>query len=281
MEVMKKPEALVVLSGGQDSTTCLFWAVDLFSRVYTVSFNYGQRHAAELKAARQVAALAGIPESDQEIIDLGPILKGTSPLTNNAERLETYSDFASMDKIIGDRVEKTFVPMRNQLFLTIAANRAVCLGVKHMVTGVCEADNANYPDCRESFIGSLNTSINLALGLGNGADDGLTIHAPLMRLSKARSIQLALKIGGAYEALAFSHTAYSGEYPPVTQDHASVLRAHGFEEAGVPDPLILRAVSENRMGLPASSNYHNLQWNEDVTNRIFAAKHQLDVKGLL
>ncbi len=248
--------ALVVLSGGQDSTTCLFWAIKRYGpeNVEAVTFDYGQRHIREIQAARDIAELANVP---QETVKVGPILNGTSPLTNAHEQLEKYTDYASMDKIIGDRVEKTFVPMRNALFLTLAANRAFCGKFTRIVTGVCQADNANYPDCRAEFIGLQEQTINEALGtspyLGAGGD-WIQIDTPLMNLSKADSIRLALEVG-AYPALAYSHTAYDGNYPPVGNDHASVLRAHGFEEAGVPDPLVIRAYLEGVMQVPETPNY--------------------------
>jgi 7-cyano-7-deazaguanine synthase len=250
-------KALVVLSGGQDSTTCLFWALKHFSEVHAITINYGQRHARELNAAKMVAHIAGIAHR-HEVLDLGPVLKGRSPLTNPAEQLETYDDFESMDKIIGDRVELTFVPMRNTLFLTLAANRAVCLAGADgrpaaLVTGVCQADNANYPDCRQDFIGALQEAFYQSLAVE------VPILTPLMNMSKAESIALAQSLGPeAFAALAFSHTAYDGQYPPVGKDHATTLRAQGFVEAGAPDPLVVRAWMENRMELPKTPNYSSI-----------------------
>lgn len=240
--------ALVVLSGGQDSTTCLAWAKQLYDEVHAITFNYGQRHSRELDAAKRVAELFVV--ASHEVCDLGPILKGTSPLTDHSRDLETYTDFKSMDTIIGDRVELTFVPMRNALFLTLAANRAVCLGGADIVTGVCEADNANYPDCRLAFVRAQELAIEQALGHG-----GIHIVTPLMFMTKAQSVQLALATPGAYFALAHSHTAYDGAYPPVGKDHASTLRAQGFLEADAPDPLVVRAWNEGLMPLPGTTNY--------------------------
>ncbi len=241
-------KAMVVLSGGQDSTTCLFWAKKHFDDVHAVTFDYGQRHAREIEAARKVAELARV--ASHEVVTVGPLLRGRSPLTDHGRELETYSDFASMDEIIGDRVELTFVPMRNAFFLTLAANIALSKDCLNLVTGVCEADNANYPDCRASFIMWQENTINEALGI-----ERFRIHTPLIRMTKAESIKLAMELGDAYEALAYSHTAYDGQYPPMGKDHASVLRAHGFKEAGVPDPLVVRAWREGLMELPGSANY--------------------------
>jgi 7-cyano-7-deazaguanine synthase len=240
--------ALVVLSGGQDSTTCAAWAKTKFRTVRAITFDYGQTHIRELDAARKVAEILEL--DSHEIVTVGPILGGRSPLTNRTEKLETYNSFSEMEEIIGARVEKTFVPMRNALFLTLAANHAMCADIYDIVTGVCEADNANYPDCRKSFIDAQQKAINEALGVSD-----FKIWTPLISLSKAQSIKLAQTLPNCMRALAFSHTAYSGEWPPVTQDHATVLRAQGFLEAGVPDPLIVRAWREGLMELPTSSNY--------------------------
>lgn len=245
---MKYPSALVVLSGGQDSTTCLFWALQQFEKVHAITFDYAQRHRMEVAAAAKIAHLAKV---DHEVVLLGPILKGRSPLTDPNAPLETYPNYAEMDKTIGNRVELTFVPMRNALFLTLAANRAVAMDVWDLVTGVCQQDNANYPDCRAPFIFIQEQCINQALGTVGR----FRIHTPLMDLSKADSIKLAMTIPGAYEALAYSHTAYDGSYPPTSKDHASTLRAQGFLEAGVPDPLVVRAYKEGLMKLPETENY--------------------------
>lgn len=244
---MSKRTAMVVLSGGQDSTTCLWWAKKNFDEVHAISFDYGQRHSVELQAAEIQARLAGT--CSFEVVRLGAsILSGRSPLTNAAEVLEQYADYASMEAAIGDRVELTFVPMRNALFLTLAANRAICLGVQDLVTGVCEADNANYPDCRHAFIRSQADTIAQALGTE------FYIHTPLITMSKAESIQLAID-QGSYTALAWTHTSYDGTYPPVGGDHATLLRAEGFSQAGVPDPLVVRAWMEGYMSLPDTANY--------------------------
>lgn len=243
-------KALVVLSGGQDSTTCLHWAGNQgFDEIHAITFDYNQRHAAELDAARKIAADFGV--KSHEVVTLGPILKGTSPLVSDAE-LEQYDD---KDSLPGG-LEKTFVPMRNQLFLTIAANRAYVLGCRNLVTGVCQEDFGGYPDCRQVFIDALETACNQGTFTGqDGALGALKIHTPLMFLTKAESVHLAKRIPGAYEALAYSHTSYDGQYPPVGHDHATLLREKGFFEAGLPDPLILRAVFEGLMDMPKTENY--------------------------
>lgn len=243
-------QALVVLSGGQDSTTCLYEAKRLYADVRAITFDYGQKHMKEIECAKAIAKLAGCLSHD--IVEVPGVLHSVSPLVNKSTELEKYTDFESMDRIIGERVELTFVPMRNAMFLVIAANYAVHYGIRDIVTGVCQADNANYPDCRQTFIHAAQQMIRESMG-----DDGITIVTPLMFRTKADTVRFAHSLPGCWEALAYTMTSYDGNYPPTDNNHANVLRAHGFEEAGMPDPLVLRAVSEGLMALPATANYDN------------------------
>lgn len=242
-----KHKALVVLSGGQDSTTCLFWAKEYYDEVHAITFDYGQRHRIEIDAAVKVAQLAGV--ASHEIVQVPNCLVSSSPLTSD-NPLEQYENAEQMEAVIGDRVELTFVPMRNMFFLTVAMNRAVALGCGTLVTGICQEDNANYPDCRESFRTAFETAANQALGT-----HGFAVAAPLMYLSKEDTVRMAYAIPGCWEALAYTHTSYDGKYPPTDMNHANVLRASGFEKAGLPDPLVLRAVREGLMDLPSTPNY--------------------------
>lgn len=240
-------KALVVLSGGQDSTTCLFWALRNYSGgVHAITFDYGQRHRIEIDAALKVSSMAGV--LSHEVVAVPGILQSVSPLTSDTP-LEEYTDADSMASIIGDRVELTFVPMRNTLFLTLAANRAIALGCESIVTGICQEDNANYPDCTEDFRRAFQTLVQVS------TKTDLTVVAPLMWLSKADTVRLAHSLPGCWDALAYTHTSYDGLYPPTGMNHANVLRAHGFEQAGLPDPLVLRAIREGLMPIPESKNY--------------------------
>lgn len=236
---------MVVLSGGQDSTTCLYWAKQKFQEVNAVTFDYGQKHNVEVMCAREIAIKANVPH---EIVNVPRILKSRSPLTDPNVQLETYTDYQSMDKIIGERVELTFVPMRNAFFLTLAANRALYYDIYNLVTGVCQMDNANYPDCRNEFIRSQEETICRALGLEKQMEANFApfaIHTPLINLTKAETVKLARSLPGCWDALAYSHTCYAGKIPPciLTEKeacHACTLRQHGFEEAGELDPLLER-----------------------------------------
>lgn len=274
---MNAKSALVVLSGGQDSTTCLFDAKATFSQVHAITFNYGQRHSREIDAAVAVGKLAKV--DSHTIVHFPDILQGASPLTNKSAKLETYSDYESMGKIIGDRVELTFVPMRNAIFLNLAANYAVSMGIYAIFTGVCEADNANYPDCRQSFIDAEETAINEALGATFETGDYVSIFTPLIRKTKAESVKSMLHRGlEVFAVLGFTHTAYDGKFPPTGKDHASVLRAQGFLEARLPDPLVLRACSKGLMELPKDTNYQDHLFNGDVIKLMDSMESYLAVE---
>lgn len=238
---LQSKAVLVVLSGGQDSTTCLAWAkkeksADATLKALTVS--YGQRHSAEIDAASTVAFHANVPH---EVLMLPrETLHGTSPLVSSAHQVERYG---SANDLPGG-LEKTFVPMRNMLFLTLAANRAVELALQtgarsvDIVLGVSQEDYGGYPDCREEFIGAAELAISEALSAPELVR--ITLVTPLLHLTKRQTVQLAVALPYAMHMLQFSHTCYEGSVPPCGHCHACLLRAKGFAEAGVPDPLIER-----------------------------------------
>jgi 7-cyano-7-deazaguanine synthase len=233
----KGQSAVLLLSGGQDSTTCLFWAKQFFTDVHALTINYGQRHRIEIEAANKVAQLAEV--SSHEVVDVGAILASSSPLVSGAP-VGHYSGPAALP----GGVEPTFVPGRNALFLVLLANRAAKLGAQDLVIGVCQEDFGGYHDCRLTFI----TAMERALGLGiQGDKEAFLIHTPLMHLTKSQSVELAGALPGCMSALAHSHTCYDGEYPPNPFNHASILRAKGFQDSSIADPLIMRAISEGKL----------------------------------
>jgi queuosine biosynthesis protein QueC len=475
-------KALVILSGGQDSTTCLFWAKHNFTEVHAITFDYGQRHHIEIDAARKVAEMAGV--ASHEVVEVPNCLTGKSFLTDltaPVERFESLEHMEHHNAFKENKLDSSFVPMRNVLFLTIAANRAAVLGCLTLVTGVTAADfaeyggfswewlggfvdakghfsesngssrtlrlaisqndpellvrlgkwvqgqlpkanysvsgdslyfgvralremapfltphlhsphrrkqaaekgeglslaaeapltdayvtgfwegdgsyyaawtktraskksgkdgrtrmayfsffqkdpavlekikdylgrgylgqrhtqneiyylqvgdgprkatlhrrmlphlnvlgsfekltkwrhaveltaggfNPPYPDCTPDFVRAAQETINEALR--SPEQEKIQIATPVMFLTKAQSVHLAKALPGCWEAMAYSHTSYDGKYPPTDMNHANVLRAHGFEKAGLPDPLVLRAVREGLMELPMTSNYQNVQ----------------------
>lgn len=244
---MSEKSALVVLSGGQDSTTCLYLAKKEFAHVHALTFDYGQRHRIEIEAATTVAEMAQV--ESHEIVRIPSILEGTSPLVSNAE-LGQYKDWQSLP----GGLEATFVPGRNALFMVLAANRAYCKRISDVFMGICQEDFGGYPDCREEFRQAMQKALVL------GLEFPIRLHAPLMFMTKAESVRLAKDLNnGCWEALAYTHTAYDGQYPPNGKDHATLLRAKGFEQAELPDPLVVRAWKEGLMPLPETSNYSSLR----------------------
>ena len=179
MNATKGGKALVVFSGGQDSSTCLFWALRNFDEVHTVTFSYGQRHHKEVSVARALAEKAGV---DFHLVDLSFISGiGTSSLTDTAVEMDSVKP--------ADTYPNTFVPGRNMFFLGAAAVYARELGIRHIITGVSQTDYSGYPDCRDTFIKSMNVTLNLAM------EEQFVIHAPLMWLDKAGTWALADELG--------------------------------------------------------------------------------------
>lgn len=222
-----KQKALVLLSGGQDSTTCLYWAIDRFGRnaVSTISFDYGQRHFIELDCAEAVAAKAAVPHFCLPIDTFAAL--GGDALTDPDIGVEPGIDASS-------GLPNTFVPGRNLIFLTYAAAHAYRNRIGNLVTGVAQTDYSGYPDCRQETIDALQRAIQL------GMESDVQIHAPLMQLTKKQTVELARDLG-ALDAMALTHTCYNGERPPCGKCPACLLRAKGFAEAGVEDPLVSRA----------------------------------------
>jgi len=176
---MNSQSALVLFSGGQDSTTCLYWALKNFDKVRTLCFTYGQRHSNEVEVARKLAAEAKVPF---QLLDASII----SQLADNS--LTNHSLIMDLEKP-ENSYPNTFVPGRNLFFLTFGAVVARTHGIKNIVTGVSQADFSGYPDCRDTFIRSSNTTLNLAM------DEQFIIHTPLMWLRKAEIWALAVELG--------------------------------------------------------------------------------------
>ena len=175
--ILDHRKALVVYSGGQDSTTCLFWAKQHFDEVYALCFRYGQKHVIEVDMARSIAEKAGIPF---EVRDVSFI---SVPMDKEPPTLSSSSPDGRITP------PNTFVPGRNLFFLSIAAVYAREHGIMNLVTGVSQTDYSGYPDCRDSFIRSLNVSLNLAM------DEQFVIHTPLMWIDKAETWKLADDLG--------------------------------------------------------------------------------------
>jgi 7-cyano-7-deazaguanine synthase len=202
---MSDDGALVLFSGGQDSTTCLAWALDRFARVETIGFDYGQRHRIELD--RRAGLRAGISTLKPDwAARLG------DDHTINLAALGEVSDTALTREVAiemdTDGLPNTFVPGRNIVFLTFAAALAFRRGLRHIVGGMCETDFSGYPDCRDDTIKALQVALNL------GMERRFVLHTPLMWIDKAETWRLARTLGG--DALVRlivedTHTCYLGE----------------------------------------------------------------------
>ena len=176
---MKDEIALVVFSGGQDSTTCLYWAKKHFKEVRALTFLYGQKHRAEVEVAREIARQASVRCEVMDVSFVGSL--GRNALTDPTLTMDKEKP--------ADSVPNTFVPGRNLFFLSIAAVYASERSIRHLVTGVSQTDFSGYPDCRDAFIKSLNVTLNLAM------DQSFVIHTPLMWLDKAGVWALADELG--------------------------------------------------------------------------------------
>lgn len=210
----KQGKALVVFSGGQDSTTCLFWALEQFEEVVAVTFDYNQRHNLEIECAKEIAKDLGV---EHHILNLN-LLNQLAPnaLTRTDMKVEAGKD--------GD-LPNTFVDGRNHLFLSFVAVMAKNMGARHIVTGVCETDFSGYPDCRDVFIKSLNVTLNLAM------DYEFVIHTPLMWSDKAETWKMADDMGKLEYVYNHTLTCYNGIKGEGCGECPSCkLRSHGYTE---------------------------------------------------
>lgn len=190
--MLKKEKAVVVFSGGQDSTTCLFWALENFSEVETVTFNYNQKHKLEIDCAASIARELNVKHT---VLDMS--------LLNQLAPSALTRDDISIEHKDGE-LPSTFVEGRNHLFLSFAAVLAKQIDARHIVTGVCETDFSGYPDCRDVFVKSLNVTLNLAM------DYHFVIHTPLMWINKAETWGLADKLGVLDFVRTKTLTCYNG-----------------------------------------------------------------------
>ncbi|MDF2723050.1 MAG: 7-cyano-7-deazaguanine synthase QueC [Paenibacillus sp.] len=221
---MKQEKAVVVFSGGQDSTTCLFWALERFSEVTAITFDYGQRHKLEIECAASIAEELNV---SHRVLDMS-LLGQLSP---NAL---TRDDIAIEQK--DGELPTTFVDGRNLLFLTFAAIIAKQLGAKHIVTGVCETDFSGYPDCRDVFIKSLNVTLNLSM------DYPFVIDTPLMWLNKAQTWELADRLGAFDFVRERTLTCYNG----IIADGCGECPACKLRRKGLDDYIAMSGKGSNR-----------------------------------
>lgn len=229
--LLKQDKAVVVFSGGQDSTTCLFWAIERFKEVEAVTFNYGQRHVLELECA---AAICEELKIKHHILDMS-LLNQLAPnaLTRNDIKIG-HED---------GKLPTTFVDGRNLLFLSFAAILGKQIGARRIVTGVCETDFSGYPDCRDVFIKSLNVTLNLAM------EYQFVIETPLMWLNKAQTWELADQLGVFEYVRQKTLTCYNG----IIADGCGECPACQLRNRGLNEYLTIR---ENNNKSSLSSEWH-------------------------
>lgn len=212
-------KAVVILSGGQDSMTCLFWALKQYDKVEAISFHYGQSHSVELEQARKIGRRVGIPHyfidlSFMDTINESALINGGDVNAKNAKGLPA-----------------SFVPNRNAMFIVLAHTLAQKLGAEALVTGVCQTDYSGYPDCRRDFIDKIELALNM------GSDSRIHIDTPLMYINKAQTFAMAADLGRLQDVVEMSHTCYKGDRSKLHawgfgcgKCPACVLRKNGYNE---------------------------------------------------
>ena len=229
------PRAVVLLSGGLDSTTALAVAKAEGFTPYAMSFRYGQRHAVELESARRVARALGVAE--HVVVDIDLRAFGGSALTADLAVPKGRSTAE-----IGEGIPVTYVPARNTIFLSFALAWAEVLGSQDVYIGVNALDYSGYPDCRPEYIEAFERMANLATKAGVEGRQRLTLHTPLIALSKAGIIRKGLALGVDYGRTSSCYDPGPDGRPCGACDSCQ-LRAKGFAEAGLPDPLLARFTS--------------------------------------
>ncbi|MEE8513742.1 MAG: 7-cyano-7-deazaguanine synthase QueC [Gammaproteobacteria bacterium] len=232
---MKNAKAVLLFSGGQDSTTCLAWSLQRFDEVVTIGFDYGQSHAVELECRANVLAAMN-PGGEDYVLKL--------PILNELSETALTRDMEI--KMLESGLPSTFVPGRNIMFLTVAAMLAYRMGMCNLVTGVCETDFSGYPDCRDLFVKSMSTSLSA------GMDTAINIHTPLMFITKAETWQLAYEIGGqdlVNLIIEETHTCYRGK--------RDVRHEWGYGCGTCPACELRRAGYETWMSRPGAKAHSN------------------------
>ncbi len=221
---MKK--AIVLLSGGLDSTTALYLAKSQgFDELYAITFLYGQKHDKELKSAQAVAKSVGVKE--HKIVNL--LLNQWHGCSLTDPDMDVKDGNAERQDI-----PDTYVPARNMVFLSVAASWADALDITDIFIGVSEVDYSGYVDCREEFIKAMEQAVNLGTVLGAEKKQHITIHAPFMHMTKADEVKLGEQLGVDF---GLTWTCYRGGDKPCGTCDSCLLRAKAFAEAGVEDPL--------------------------------------------
>jgi 7-cyano-7-deazaguanine synthase len=212
--------AVILLSGGQDSTTCLYWTKKQFDKIYAIGFDYGQMHIKELEQAKKIALDAGV---EYKIFNIKGLLAKSSLTEKTSHKDKSH---------INPDLPASFTSGRNILFLSIAGSYASDLGINDIVTGVCQTDYSGYPDCRRTSIDAMQNVLSLAYGNGD-----FRIHTPLMYINKAETWKMAKDLGCLNVIINDTLTDYNGNQNMnewgmgVNNNPATELRVKGFYEA--------------------------------------------------
>lgn len=230
---MKK--ALLIYSGGLDSTTCLFWALDNFDEVHTLTFSYNQRHIIEVQYSYETLKIAEKIKRKSVHrhyfdIDLSKI--GGSALTDISINLPKQRNEQEMSS----EIPSTYVPFRNGIFLSIAGALAEKNSISNIIGGWNIVDYSGYPDCREEFLKSFEKTLNYGTKAGITGNK-FSISAPLLKMKKSQIIKFGKKHAADYS---YSYSCYSGDKIPCGDCDACILRAKGFQEAGIEDDFLKR-----------------------------------------
>ncbi|WP_394175878.1 7-cyano-7-deazaguanine synthase QueC [Guptibacillus hwajinpoensis] len=221
-------KAVIVLSGGLDSTTCMGMAKEKEYELYPITFHYGQKHNREVEQAKKVAEYYDAP--DHRIVNISFLNQiGGSALTDDS--IDVPSD---MDE---DEIPVTYVPARNMIFLSLASAYAEVIGAEAIYIGVSAVDYSGYPDCRPEFIQSMNETVNLATKAGATGSE-MKIETPLIDMTKADTVKEGLRLNVPYE---LTTSCYNGEEEACGECDSCRLRLKGFEEARAVDPIPYKA----------------------------------------
>lgn len=231
---MKK--SIVLFSGGLDSTTAIYWALERYEKVFALTFDYGQRNRIELDMAGKVAQKLSVP---QKILRVNLKQIGGSSLTDTKLSVPQYERMEESE----EGLPSTYVPFRNGIFLALAAAWAEVVGIKEIVCGFNVIDSPNYPDTRKQFVQAMQEAINLGTK-ASLSPEKIKIIAPFLKMKKSDIIKEGLSLNVDYS---FAISCYCGEEIPCQKCSSCVLRQKAWEEVGLQDPLILRLEEEGKI----------------------------------
>lgn len=236
MEPSKMKKSLVLFSGGLDSTTAIYWALERYEKVFALTFDYGQRNRIELDMAGKVAQKLSVP---QKILRVNLKQIGGSSLTDTKLSLPRYERMEESE----EGLPSTYVPFRNGIFLALAAAWAEVVGIKEIICGFNVIDSPNYPDTRKQFVQAMQEAINLGTK-ASLSPEKIQIITPFLKMKKSDIIKEGLSLSVDYS---FAISCYSGEEIPCQKCSSCVLRQKAWEEVGLQDPLILRLEEEGKI----------------------------------